>query len=60
MELWKIHRFCETATLPELLEKEAALARLVAEERLRSTNAKKVLEIIREYIELKRLFETER
>ena len=55
MELWKIHRFCETATLKQLQETEEKLKALAQQQS--STNANKALEIVREYLELKRLFD---
>ena len=55
MELWKVHKFCTTASLTQLCDIEKKLERL---SRLQhTTNADKALEIVREYIELKRLFE---
>ena len=55
MELWKIHKFCTTASLKQLYDIEKKLERL---SRLRhTTNADKALEIVREYIELKKLFD---
>ncbi len=55
MELWKIHKFCTTASLNQLYDIEKKLERL---SRLQhTTNADKALEIVREYIELKKLFD---
>lgn len=57
MELWKIHKYCESADLETLIRKEAELAEKLAAGRLNDTNAIKALDILREYIELKRLFQ---
>jgi len=57
MELWKIHKYCESAALGDLEEKERRLSELWESGKLQETNAFKALVIIREYIELKRLFE---
>lgn len=57
MELWKIHKYCESAELDTLIRKEAELAEKLAEGRFSDTNAIKALDILREYIELKRLFQ---
>ncbi len=56
MELWKIHKFAETASLEELKQKEQQLQTLVEQGKLAATNARHVLEVLREYIELKQLF----
>ncbi len=55
MELWKIHKFCETASTAQLREAERKLASLARLQQ--STNASKALEIVREYIDLKQLFD---
>ncbi|MGD9171168.1 MAG: hypothetical protein PVI97_14060 [Candidatus Thiodiazotropha sp.] len=57
MELWKIHKFCETASLSELQESRDKLKTLIDQMKLIDTNALKALELIDEYIELKSLFE---
>ena len=59
METWKIHKFCEGASLKELIERREQLMRLVDENRLANTNAKRILELVDEYIELKSLFEND-
>ncbi len=57
MELWKIHKYCERADLDELLEREAKLIVLLQQGRLKDTNALKALELMQEYIELKKVFQ---
>ena len=56
MELWKIHKFCESATLEQLEEREKRLVSLMEANSLSDTNAQKLLAVVREYIELKRMF----
>ncbi len=56
MKLWKIHKFCETAGLDDLIEKENQLVALIQSRSLLETNDQKALEIVREHIELKRVF----
>ncbi|MBN2702384.1 MAG: hypothetical protein JXR29_13140 [Methylothermaceae bacterium] len=56
MELWKIHRFCQGASLDQLLRAEQELVQAINEEKVSDTNAAKTLELLREYIELKRIF----
>lgn len=60
MELWKVHRFCETSTLAELRDKEQALRELTDARRLRDTNAATALAIVREHLALKRRFDDPR
>jgi hypothetical protein len=57
MELWKIHKFCESASLTELRKRRERLKVLIDHMKLIDTNALKALEIMDEYIELKGLFE---
>lgn len=57
MELWKIHKYCERADLDELLEREVKLMVLLQQGRLKDTNALKALELMQEYIELKKVFQ---
>ncbi len=57
MELWKVHKFCETASLNELRERRDRLRVLIDHMKVIDTNALKALEIMDEYIELKNLFE---
>jgi len=57
MELWKIHKFCEGASLKELLSRREKMTALMKSNALSNTNAEKVLSLLDEYIELKRLFE---
>ena len=57
MELWKIHKFCESASLTELRERRERLKLLIDQMKVIDTNALKALEIMDEYIELKGLFE---
>ncbi|MCP4666421.1 MAG: hypothetical protein GY849_08635 [Deltaproteobacteria bacterium] len=55
MKLWEIHKFCETAGLDDLIEKENQLVALIQSRSLLETNAQKALEIVQKYIELKRV-----
>ncbi|MET0081146.1 MAG: hypothetical protein ABW119_22050 [Candidatus Thiodiazotropha lotti] len=57
MELWKVHKFCESASLEDLRNRRAKLKGLIELYKLVDTNAVKALELIEEYIELKSLFE---
>jgi hypothetical protein len=57
MELWKIHKFCETSSLSELRSRREKLKELIDHMKVVDTNAYKVLELLDEYIELKSLFE---
>ncbi len=57
MEYWKFHKFCETSSLDVLQEKKTELARLLDAGRLHGTNAKALLGLLDEYIELKKLFD---
>ncbi len=57
MENWKVHKYCETASLQELLLKKQQLMDLMLKKDLSDTNADKVLKLLDEYIELKSLFE---
>ena len=59
MELWKIHKFCESASLSELRERQDRLKALIESGRVSDTNAEKALELITEYIDLKSLFDEE-
>lgn len=56
MEIWKIHKFAETASLEELRAKEKQLVALIDQGKASATNARHILELVREYIELKELF----
>jgi hypothetical protein len=56
MELWKIHKFCESATLEQLEDREKRLVGLMEANSLSDTNAQKLLVVVREYIELKKMF----
>ncbi len=56
MELWKIHKFCESATLEQLEEREKRLVSLMEANALSDTNAQQLLSVVREYIELKKMF----
>jgi hypothetical protein len=57
MELWKVHKFCEGASLAELQARREKIIALIEKNALSNTNAEKVLSLLDEYIELKRLFE---
>ncbi len=57
MEAWKVHKFCEGASLKELLERKEKLLRLIEQNHLSRTNADQVMAILEEYIELKALFD---
>jgi len=52
MELWKIHKFCETATLSQLLERMSWLATSIKQGELAGTNARMALRLVFQYIEL--------
>ncbi|MCB1778166.1 MAG: hypothetical protein KDI50_12100 [Candidatus Competibacteraceae bacterium] len=56
MEMWKIERFCETATLAELREKEAQLEKMIKSGQLTGTNALSALRVVKEHIALRELF----
>lgn len=53
MERWKLVKFCETATLEQLREKEVELRTALDNGRLSGTNAAMLLKDIQEYIELR-------
>jgi hypothetical protein len=57
VELWKVHKFCETASLNELRNRRYRLRVQIDHMKVIDTNALKALEIMDEYIELKSLFE---
>jgi hypothetical protein len=57
MELWKVHKFCESASLKELRVRSKQLRSLIDFMKVIDTNALKALEIMEQYIELKSLFE---
>ncbi len=57
MEAWKVHKFCEGASLKELLERKEKLLHLIEQNHLSRTNADQVMGILEEYIELKALFD---
>ena len=57
LELWKIHKYCKSASLSELRERRARLKALIETGKVAETNAAKALALISEYIELKSLFE---
>ena len=57
MEYWKLHKFCETSSLDVLHEKKTELVKLLDTGRLHGTNAKALLGLLDEYIELKKLFD---
>ncbi len=57
MEAWKVHKFCEGASLKELLERKEKLSRLIEQNHLSRTNADQVMGILEEYIDLKTLFD---
>lgn len=56
MEIWRIHKYCERATIEELFGTERALTEAIREDRLGSTNAKLALAIVKQYIEIRRVF----
>ena len=60
MEFWKIHKFfesyCESATLEQLEDREKRLVGLMEANSLSDTNAQKLLVVVREYIERKKMF----
>lgn len=57
MELWKVHKFCTSASLEDLRNRRDKLKALIELNKLVDTNALKALELIEEYIELKSLLE---
>ena len=57
MELWKIHKFCEGASLNELFQRKLEIVALMEKQNLSNTNAHQVLNVLEEYIELKSLFD---
>jgi hypothetical protein len=59
MELWKVERFCESATLEQLRAKYDDVSQALLQGQLEGTNAPAVLRIIRKHIanrELKVMF----
>lgn len=56
MELWKIEKFCATATLPQLREIEARLTAMVTIGLLTGTNVRLALQKVREAIVLREMF----
>ena len=57
MEIWKIHKFCEGASLRELFQRKLEIVALMEKHNLANTNAQQVLNVLQEYIELKNLFD---
>ena len=57
MELWKIHKYCESASLQELRDRKQKLIELIDNGDVRDTNAEYALDLLIEYINLKSLFE---
>lgn len=56
MELWKIERFCETASSQQLREVEAQLKQMLEAGLLSNTNAQIALQKVREALCLRQLF----
>ena len=56
MELWKIEKFCETATLEQLRQIEERLDHLIDTGLLTGTNALLALQKVREAITLREMF----
>ncbi len=56
MEVWKVHKFCESANHRELVAKRVEITNLFARFPLTSTNAEQVLAILDWYIALMELF----
>lgn len=56
MELWKVEKFCETATLSPLRAIEHRLDSMVDSGLLGGTNARIALQKVREAITLRELF----
>jgi len=62
MELWKVHQFCQQASLEALREKFETVSQAMLQGQLNGTNAAVILGIIRQYIlkaELDDLFNEE-
>ncbi len=57
MEVWKIHKYCNSASVAELRERQSRLKALIDSGKVKETNAFEALVLITEYIELKSLFE---
>jgi hypothetical protein len=56
IELWKIHKFCETATLEQLLDSKRELQDLMDSGKLPRARCDYFLSIIEESIALRKLF----
>ena len=56
MEIWKIDKFCETATYSQLLEKEQTLREMIERGELKRTNAEFALITIQQNINYRKLF----
>lgn len=56
MQLWKIHKYCERAAIEEMLGTERELTEAIREDRLGSTNARQALAIVKQYIDIRRVF----
>jgi len=57
MEAWKLHKFCESATLEQLEQVRDVLRAKVDSGQLTETNARYALGLVEKYIDLKRIFE---
>ncbi len=55
MELWRVHKHCDLATLEELRELEKKLMSLIHARQLSNTNAEKALNIVKKYLQRKEL-----
>lgn len=53
MEIWKIHKFCESTTLTELIECMLCLAINIEQDKLAGTNAEVALRVVYEHIGIK-------
>lgn len=56
MEYWKVAKFCETASYQQLLKTEMELTQMIDEGLLERTNARVLLEQVRQTIKLRKLF----
>lgn len=57
MEIWKIEKFCETASLEQLQETQTKLEHMIKAGRLTGTNAEIALKRVTESIALRALFD---
>jgi len=56
MELWKVHKICERASLAELRSIQARLTEEMLQGKLDGTNAPIALELVQKYVRIKEVF----